>query len=157
MLSVCSLIGCANSEVNEENKPGTGVAAEQEDAVIAEEPEPEAVMEPEEEIEPEEETEPETIYRINIDQNVFEDVIVLSDSLYAYKKSGDMNWTVARCADDVILDIAAGEELVANLQDNSFAVNAVSPPNNYLYDAEGNLLWEAAGKEYMGCLLPTGI
>ena len=109
VLSVCSLIGCANSEVNEENKPGTGVAAEQEDTVIAEEPEAEAVMEPEEE------TEPEIIYRINIDQNVFEDVIVLSDSLYAYKKSGDINWTVARCADDVILDVAAGEELVANL------------------------------------------
>lgn len=97
-------------------------------------------------MEPEEEIEPETIYRINIDQNVFEDVVVLSDSLYAYKKSGDVNWTVARCEDDVVLDIATGEELVANLQDNSFAINAISSPNNYLYDAEGNLLWEAAGK-----------
>ena len=67
-------------------------------------------------------------------------------TLYMPIKSRDVNWTVARCADDVVLDIATGEELVANLQDNSFAINAISSPNNYLYDAEGNLLWEAAGK-----------
>ena len=81
VLSVCSLIGCANGEVNEDNKSGIDAVAEQEESVIEEEQEPEAVMGPEEE------TEPETIYRINIDQNVFEDVVVLSDSLYAYKKS----------------------------------------------------------------------
>ena len=32
------------------------------------------------------------------------------------------------------------------MQDDSFAFNAYAEPNNYLYNAEGNLVWEATGK-----------
>lgn len=39
-----------------------------------------------------------------------------------------------------------GEELVPYLQDDAFAFNAYAEPNNFLYDAEGNLIWEATDK-----------
>lgn len=131
-MSLC-FAGCGNNSklLEEINATNTEVVTEQENTVMTE---------------TEEVKEPETIYQMNIGQTVFEDVQVLSDSLYAYKLSGDTNWTVARCADDTVLDIVTGEGLVANLQDNTFAFNTFTTPNNYLYDSEGNLLWEATGK-----------
>jgi len=80
----------------------------------------------------------------------FADVCVLSDTLYAYKTDTESNWIVGKCEDNTVLDIQTGEELIPYLQDDAFAFNAYAEPNNFLYDAEGNLIWEATGKIYDG-------
>lgn len=58
----------------------------------------------------------------------------------------ESNWIVAKCEDDSILDIQTGEELIPYLQNEAFAFNAYAEPNNFLYDAEGKLIWEATGR-----------
>ena len=94
----------------------------------------------------EEVKEPEIVYQLNLSDTAFADVCVLSDTLYAYKLNEESNWIVAKCEDNTILEIQTGEELIPYLQDNAFAFNAYAEPNNFLYDAEGNLIWEATGK-----------
>ena len=71
---------------------------------------------------------------------------MLSDSLYAYKLEDDTNWSVAKLDDHSIVEISTSEKLLPYLQGDAFAFDAPSVPNNYLYDAEGNLLWEAEKK-----------
>ena len=98
----------------------------------------------------EEVKEPEIVYQLSYKDNTYADVCVLSDTLYAYKMEEDSKWIVAKLEDDTVLEIPTGEDLIPYLQEDAFAFNVYEEPNNYLYDADGNLLWEAAGKVSSG-------
>ena len=139
LLTACLLLsGCQNQNTAAPKEPATGV-----EATVATEAVTEATTEAAKE--------PEIIYRLNLHDQAFADLCVLSDSLYAYKLEEDTNWSVAKLEDHSVLEIQTGEKLLPYLQGDAFAFDAPSVPNNYLYDAEGNLLWEAEKKSSDAC------